>query len=97
MKIKDLVHKKAKIIDDVRKEFAKRGYDSKTIEDTVPTRSSLVEKAKKRMKPEDSERMEDVEMGPGELKKKAVETKEKLGFARAQGMAPDKSVCGNMR
>lgn len=93
----DLVHKKAKMIEDVKKEFAKKGYDSKTIADGVLQRSSLVDKAKKRMKPEDSEKMEDVEggMGPTDMKRKAVEKEEKMAFERAEGMAPAKSVSRN--
>ncbi len=100
MKLHDRVHKKAKKIEAVKKEFAEKGMDPSTIESEVPKRAKLAEKAKKRLNPEAGEKMEDIagaEEQPIPLKKKAVEKREKMGFTRAEGMDVSKSVADKIK
>ena len=92
MGVHDLVHKKAKKIEGVKKAFKEKGYEAETISGNGIKRSTLVIKAQKRMKPEEGDRMEDIDAEPMSLKKKAIEVTEKLGFGRAEGMAMEKSV-----
>ena len=92
MGVHDRVHKKAQKIEAVKKTLESRGIDTATLEQSVVKRTSLVAKAQKRMKAEEGDKMEDVEMQPGDLKRKAIAKAEKMGFGRAQGMAVDKGV-----
>eukprot|EP01022_Parablepharisma_sp_SALTPOND_P034376 TRINITY_DN914_c0_g1_i1.p2 TRINITY_DN914_c0_g1~~TRINITY_DN914_c0_g1_i1.p2 ORF type:complete len:641 (+),score=107.04 TRINITY_DN914_c0_g1_i1:3845-5767(+) len=97
MKLHDRVHKKAKKIDEVKKAFEKKGMDPTTIESAVAKRTKLVEKAKKRLNPDQDNRMEDIDEKPVALKRKAVEKAEKMGFSRAEGMDMEKSVADKLR
>ena len=94
MKLHDRVHKKAKKIEAVKKQFQEKGFDSTSIAENIGKKTNLVAQAQKRLNPDNVEKMKDTEgdLEPLNLKKKATQRTEKMGFERAEGMALGKSV-----